>query len=305
MQNDPNKVATTATGTPPPTTDSLLSTITERLMNSSGMVSSASTPLEKVIGDAVAGITKSNTDSKAAIESKYNREIDYAKSDQQNTLTANLESTRGFGVNIGALRALTDLTDKNIKDLESRKQELMLQGDAESVKQITDLQLKAYEYQADATQKTFNNLLSMGSLLLQEKNASKIPNADTSITEVGGRKLLIDNKTGATVKDLGAVPVSSSSGGGTEGERRQTTLNTVGKLFSAGHKIPSGTYKGIPFIDSDGYATPEGWKEAMKISGLPRKDFIEQFGYLIYNAGGKVSSKFGLTPQEIKLIASE
>jgi hypothetical protein len=33
----------------------------------------------------------------------------------------------------------------------------------------------------------------------------------------------------------------------------------------------------IPFVDINGFLTPEGFREAMKITPLPRKDFIEEF----------------------------
>lgn len=306
--NEVAKIANTPTGQDPTGgINSLMSVLQEKLINSSSIISSEDTNLEKMIGNAVSSIKENNTNSNKVIDSKFNREIGVAKEDQAAQITNQLEQGRGFAINIGALRKLTETTDKEIKDLEQRKQELMMQGDVEASKQITDLQIKAYELRANSIEKTFSNLLSYGSLLINAKNAeinaNKTANADTSITEVNGRKLLVDNKTGATVKDLGAITKTSTGEKPTEGERRQATINGVASLFSPGHTIPKSG--GVPFIDADGYATPEGWKEALKVSGLPRKDFIEQFGYLIYNAGGNVSDKFGLTPQEKKLIAQD
>ena len=64
-------------------------------------------------------------------------------------------------MNISALRELTSTTDKSIKDLEQRKQELILQNDSAAAAKIADLQFKALEFQQTAQQQVFTNLLGM------------------------------------------------------------------------------------------------------------------------------------------------
>jgi len=83
-------------------------------------------------------------------------------------------------------------------------------------------------------------------------------------------------------------------------EQHLTTISNLSQLFVPGAVIPGS--QGVPFIDSNGYATPQGFKTAMAAAaqdGLPRADFIKQFGYTIPTG---LETKFGLTPAEIKLI---
>lgn len=93
------------------------------------------------------------------------------------------------------------------------------------------------------------------------------------------------------------------SAGGTKltiGEQHAGTVSNLSQLFVPGATIPNSD--GVPFVDENGRATAEGWKTAMaaaQADGLPRKDFITQFGYLV--APG-LESRYGITPAEVKLI---
>ncbi len=88
---------------------------------------------------------------------------------------------------------------------------------------------------------------------------------------------------------------------GTESERTQATLNTLGQLFTPGKEVVGSG--GIPFIDAEGKATPEGFREAIRVSGLPRDTVIKQYGNLLgLDKNGKVNYKYGLTPKEQALI---
>jgi len=83
----------------------------------------------------------------------------------------------------------------------------------------------------------------------------------------------------------------------TQGEKTQAVYAKITQLFSPGFIIPNSD--NIPFVDNDGYSTPEGWKAAIRISGLPRKDFIEQYGYLVPT--GEIQG-YGLTRPEQDII---
>lgn len=170
MQPDPNKTATTATGTTPPTVDELLSTIQTQLLGNSGMVSSDDTNLEKSINAAIDSVKKSKDANTASVEGTYGREIQAAKDKSSSDITTFGESGRGFAVNIGALRELVNTGDKNIKDLEQRKQELLLQGEADAASKISDLQLQEYTLRQDARQKVFQNLLQLGNFATGVQN---------------------------------------------------------------------------------------------------------------------------------------
>ena len=72
---------------------------------------------------------------------------------------------------------------------------------------------------------------------------------------------------------------SSSGGGGTEAERKVSMKRNIDTLLQPGYTIPGSS---IPFIDNNGYITPEGFSEVIKFSGWSRKDFIDEYGYKLY-----------------------
>lgn len=144
-----------------------LSTLQSTMMNQSGMISSANTGLEQAIQGAINKVADSTSKGSQVIESKYNREIDYTNTSQQNALTAVRE--RGAGISTGdiAYKALASEADKNLKDLEQRKNELIMQNDAAGASKIADLMLTTQKMKIDAMQQTFQNLMSMGNFGLQ------------------------------------------------------------------------------------------------------------------------------------------
>lgn len=80
-------------------------------------------------------------------------------------------------------------------------------------------------------------------------------------------------------------------------------ISNLSQLFTQGAIVPNSS--GVPFIDSSGYATPEGFKTAIKAAiedKISRIDFIKQFGNYI-PAG--YESAYGITPAEIKIITGE
>jgi len=85
-------------------------------------------------------------------------------------------------------------------------------------------------------------------------------------------------------------------------ERKAVVIDKFSQVLTPGHYI-----NGVPFIDDKGKVTPEGWKAAITAApgqGLPRKDFIEQYGYLLWtDRNGNADPKYGLTPKEQALIS--
>lgn len=98
-------------------------------------------------------------------------------------------------------------------------------------------------------------------------------------------------------EDANRKALATKTGAGTLDERNQAVVQKVSSLFAPGFTVPGSN--GVPFIDQNGYATPEGFKTAITASGLDRSDFIKQFGYLV--APG-LESKYGITPAETKII---
>ena len=99
---------------------------------------------------------------------------------------------------------------------------------------------------------------------------------------------------------------------GTEGtleERQASALSNYANAF-----VKGATYDGTTVIGTDGYIDPRVWKDAIADavnSGINRKAFIEQFGYLINTSDKKNKSgvipvnEYGLTASELKIIKGE
>ena len=96
----------------------------------------------------------------------------------------------------------------------------------------------------------------------------------------------------------------------TETERRAAAVAKFSNVFIRGAK-----YEGTEVIGGDGYMDPRAWRAAIADApseGLTRKNFIEEFGYLINpdtkknKAIGKTPmQEYGLTSAELKLIGIE
>lgn len=164
--------------------DAFMETLQNKLLGQADMISSSSTNLESKINEAIGGVQKAGEASRAALESSSNREIAFQKEQFAQDRTGVLESQRGFAVNQAALTQLDERTEKSLRDMEQRKQELILQGDAATASKISELQFKALEFQQQSQQNAFNNLLGLGQfaqglkgLQLQVKQEARLSSA--------------------------------------------------------------------------------------------------------------------------------
>ena len=97
---------------------------------------------------------------------------------------------------------------------------------------------------------------------------------------------------------------AASANKGTAEERVQSTVSEYASRFVAGATLPNG----IPILDVEGKLTPEAFQAAIAdapAEGLSREKFLTNFGYLIVGADGSVSTVYGLTPAEMKLVGAE
>lgn len=146
------------------------------------------------------------------------------------------------------------------------------------------------------------NKNAIGNLSLDVlKSGQTIPPAvlqqlDNAKDQVDAEQILM--KAGISLK------TASTAKTGTADERAASAISKFTNAFNT----PNQTLKnGIPLLDANGQITPEAWKEAIDeapAEGLSRTDFIKAFGGKIYtgDSSNPVSSKYGLTPTEIKLI---
>lgn len=152
----------------PQTADtSFVTQLQEKLLGQSDLISSENTNLENKINEAISSVREGAKASTGAVESAYNREKGYAQERGATQFTRALEEQRGFATNTAALRQIQEDTNKELKDLEQRKQELILQGQAAAAGQISQLQLQAVQFRQQAQQQVFSNLLGMSNFGLQ------------------------------------------------------------------------------------------------------------------------------------------
>lgn len=150
-------------------TDAFMQTLQDKLMGMSSMTSSDNTALDTALNSAIAQQTKAGEASRTATTLSYDRQISEAGQTGSQNLTSAEEAQRGFAVNTGLIRNIQETTDKNVKDLELRKQEALATGDAATANNLSQLQLKALEFKQTAQQNIFSNILNMGQLGLQKQ----------------------------------------------------------------------------------------------------------------------------------------
>lgn len=166
-----NKIDTSGDA-PDPTTGatgatSLVSALQESITAQSGAVSSAQSGVEAAISGAIQS-TRAGTEAETArIESQFGRGITRELGEGADRVQNFAEARGGFATQLTGLRRLVETTDKNLNDLEQRKQELILQNNSAGAAQITALQMKQLEFKLEAEQNVFNNLLSASSFGLQ------------------------------------------------------------------------------------------------------------------------------------------
>jgi len=146
--------------------DPFMSTLQDKLMGQADMISSSSTGVEKGIRDAIAGVNTAKDASAQRIESQYGREFDYGVANAAFKREGVMDSRTGFATNNAFLRNLDLNTEKSLKDLDQRKQELLLAGEAAAAEKISELQLKEIEFSQQAKQQAFANSLAMGNFQL-------------------------------------------------------------------------------------------------------------------------------------------
>lgn len=158
---NPNNTTNPAdTNTQSGTTTPFDQALTEKLMGASDIISSSQTGIQGAIEKAIAGKTEATKASTAAIESAGSREVAFAKQKAQQDIFS-MEERGGGGKSMIAYRQMVEDTDKNIKDLEQRKQELILQNNAQGANAIAELQVQGLKFKQEAMQNTFSNLLGM------------------------------------------------------------------------------------------------------------------------------------------------
>lgn len=173
----------------------LLETVQNQLLKTSGMVSSSQTGIQEAIGAAITGQQKAGEATTERIESQFGREIGFQREQLGQQRTGVLESRRGFATNTAALRQLDERTEKSLRDLEDRKQEALLSNDATTAQSIGQLQIQAIQFQMQAEQNAFSNLLGISQLAVLAQGEERLATSELVSQSQDRIKFLRENQS--------------------------------------------------------------------------------------------------------------
>lgn len=179
--------------------DTFLKTLQNKILGSADIISSEDTNIEKAFEDIRGGITTAQEKETERITSQFGREIEFQRGEFAQTRTSAIESQRGFATNTAALQALDVRTEKSLRDLEQRKQELILSGEIAASKEISQLMFDELKFKQDSQQKAFSNIL----------------NASREIRAINSEKFDIAEKAaeaGASESEIAAIMNAGSAG---------------------------------------------------------------------------------------------
>jgi len=182
-----------------------LKTIQDKLLGQSGVVSSTTSELEGRLNNAISGVETATEAGAAKIESEFGRELDFRKGVAGQAVTAGRAAGSGGVLNLSALRALTETTDKSLKDLEQRKQELILQNNATGAAKVAELEFSAIEFQQKAQQQTFSNLLGMANFGIQSAQEKRLSEQQTFAEQQSINNIALEfglDPTGKTFNEI-------------------------------------------------------------------------------------------------------
>ena len=141
--------------------------IQNQLLGQMDIVSSADTGIEQVANDSVKSLQDSQKAGASRIESDFDRKISNVRQSGADAFTTAQESQRGFAVNRIALQRLTESTDKQVKEYERMEQDALMQNNTQFASQISNIKFQAVQFQQQAQQQTFSNMMQVAGLGIQ------------------------------------------------------------------------------------------------------------------------------------------
>jgi hypothetical protein len=157
------------------------------------MISSNSSDIEKRIQNSIKSVSMSADAYEKRLNSQFEREQGYAMDKFNQEQISGREQGSGGLMAFAALRNLTDITDKSLKDLAQRKEELILQNNAKAADKIAELELNQIEFKQKAQQDFFTQVMGLTNLGLnidQNERQNK-QMEDNKIADIG--KLMTEN----------------------------------------------------------------------------------------------------------------
>lgn len=183
-----------------------LDAIQQKLLGTSGVVTSDSDEFTKSIESAIAGVEKSRETTKTGISASFERQRIGEAELGERELTGALEARRGFGTSNALISQIKESTDKALKDLDLREKQALAASDFESASAIAGLKLEKIKFQQESEQRTFTNLLAAAGVQLQAKQEKRLAGAQafTERSAMAGIALQygIELKEGDTLDSL-------------------------------------------------------------------------------------------------------
>lgn len=150
-------------------TNPVLEALTSRLTEQAkGISTSSSSNLQSSIDEAIRGTQRAGDLTSQRLQSERGREVSFARDRAGATYTTALEERSGYATQRTALLELTETTEKEIKDLDKRYNELIMSGDAETARTVAGLQIKKLEFQQTQEENFFRNLISVAGIQQQD-----------------------------------------------------------------------------------------------------------------------------------------
>jgi len=147
--------------------------IQNQLLGQMDIVSSADTGIEQVANDSVKSLQDSQKAGASRIESDFDRKISNVRQSGADAFTTAQESQRGFAVNRIALQRLTESTDKQVKEYERMEQDALMQNNTQFASQISNIKFQAVQFQQQAQQQTFSNMMQVAGLGIQIRSEER------------------------------------------------------------------------------------------------------------------------------------
>lgn len=163
--------------------DNFLDTLSSSLLKQSGIISSNTRNIDSAMNEAITGVKSATESETKRIESAYGRERDFATGQADVAFQEFNEGRTGFATQMTGLRQLVETTDKNLKDLEQRKQELILQNNSAGASKVAELQFAQLKFKQEAEQQVFSNLLGMAGFGVQKEQLNLAKSQEERLTK--------------------------------------------------------------------------------------------------------------------------
>ncbi len=174
-------------------TDTFSAELSKKLMSNLDIVSSEPSGFEEEIGKAVSGIEEARRVTETGIGASFERQRIEAEQAGEQRLTGAREARRGFATNTAILEKIEKDTEKSLRDLDLREQEALATGRTETATQIANLKIARIQFQEQAKQQAFSNMLGLGGLFLSAEQERRLQE-QTELTNVMDKlKFFTDN----------------------------------------------------------------------------------------------------------------